>query len=94
MKEIFYSNHLEFRLTLREIPYSLPKKIYETAKERYVDKATLKYVAVKRVRFKNKLREMVVVYEEHQDFVTLITIHPLKVYQKITRRHSARWQRL
>ena len=58
MKKIVYSSHLILRLKLREIPYLLPKKIYQTSKEHYFDKETLKKVAVKKVRFKKKIREM------------------------------------
>ena len=65
MKKIVYSSHLILRLKLREIPYLLPKKIYQTSKEHYFDKETLKKVAVKKVRFKKKIRKMVVIYEDY-----------------------------
>ncbi len=94
MKKIIYSSHLLFRLKFREIPYSLPKEIYQTAKEQYFDKETFKRIAVKKVKFKNKLREMALVYEEIDERINLITIHPLKEYQKISRIKSGRWQKL
>jgi len=94
MKKIVYSSHLIFRLRLREISYSLPKKIYQTSKEHYFDKETLKKIAIKKVKFKNRLREMVAVYEEINGQINLITIHPLKNYQKINRIKSGRWQKL
>jgi len=91
---IVYSHHLIFRLRLREIPYNLPKIIYETADEYYFDKETNKKVAVKLVDFKNKPREMAVTFEEINKQIVLITIHPLKKYQKISRIKSGRWQKL
>ncbi|MCD6500700.1 hypothetical protein J7K42_01635 [bacterium] len=94
MKKVFYTAHLKFRLKTREIPYSLPKKIYQTSKEHYFDKETLKKVAVKKVKFKKRLREMAVIYEEINSQINLITIHPLKNYQKISRIKSGRWQKL
>lgn len=94
MKKIVYSQHLVLRLKLREIPYFLPKEIYQTSKEHYFDKETFKKIAVKKIKFKNKLREMVVVYEEINNQINLITIHPLKNYQKISRIKSGRWQKL
>ncbi|MEK7202823.1 MAG: hypothetical protein AAB653_00700 [Patescibacteria group bacterium] len=94
MKKIIYSSHLIFRLKLREIPYALPKEIYQTAKEQYFDKETFKRIAIKKVKFKNKLREMAIIYEEINDQINLITIHPLKDYQKISRTKSGRWQKL
>lgn len=94
MRKIVYSFHLILRLKLREIPYALPKKIYQTSREHYFDKETLKKVAVKKVKFKNKLREIVVIYEEINNQINLITIHPLKNYQKVSRIKSGRWQKL
>jgi hypothetical protein len=94
MKKIIYFPHLLLCLELREIPYSLPKKIYQTAKEYYFDKETFKRVAVKKVKFKNKLREMALIYEETNGQVNLITIHPLKEYQKVSRIKTGRWPKL
>lgn len=94
MKKIVYSPHLILRSKLREISYFLPRKIYQTSKEHYFDKETLKKVAVKKVKFKKKIREMAVIYEEVDNQVNLITIHPLKNYQKINRIKSGRWQKI
>lgn len=94
MKKIIYSFHLLFRLKFREIPYFLPKKIYQDAKEHYFDKETFKRIAVKKIKFKNKSREMAVIYEEKDNRINLITIHPLKKHQKISRVKSGRWQRI
>jgi len=94
MKEIVYSLHLTLRLKLREIPYSLPKQIYQTSREHYLDKETLKKVAIKKIKYKNKLREIAVIYEEINNQINLITIHPLKHSQKVNRIKSGRWQKL
>jgi hypothetical protein len=94
MKKIVYSPHLIFRLKLREIPYFLPRKIYQTSKEHYFDTETQKKIAVGKTRYKNKLREMAVIYEEMNDQIILITIHPLKKYQKLNRIKLGRWQKL
>jgi len=94
MKKIVYSQHLILRLKLREIPYYLPKAIYQTSKEYYFDEETFKKVAIKEVKFKGKLKEMAVIYEEINGKINLITIHPLKKYQKISRIKSGRWQKI
>jgi hypothetical protein len=94
MKEISYTAHLELRLKLRGIPHDLPKKIYFTATERYFDKETQKIVAVKSALHKSKKRELAVIYQEDENMVRLITIHPLKEYQKISRIKLGRWQKL
>lgn len=94
MKRISYTSHLELRLKLREIPYDLPRKIYETAKERYFDSATRKLTAVQKVRYKGEIRDFVLVYDEYDQDVALITLHPLKIHQKVSRIKSGRWQKL
>ncbi len=54
MKEIHYTQHLELRMKLREIPRTLPKKIYQTAVERYFDSETGKMIVVKEVKYKGR----------------------------------------
>ena len=94
MKEIVYTDHLKFRIELRHIPDSLPKEIYLGAKERYFDVKTRHMVAVKEVKFAGRMREMMVCYDEKGDRVEIITIHPLKTYQKLHRIKTGRWQKL
>lgn len=94
MEKIIYSNHLELRLNLREIPRNFPKNIYKTSKERYFDNKTKTIIAVKKIKHKNKIREIALIYKEAHQEVILITIHPLKIYQKISRINSGRWTKL
>ena len=86
MKKITYSDHLKFRIKIRNIPYSLPENIFLNAKERYFDKLTGNRVAVKRVLYKNKQKEIMVAYQESSTEVRLITTHPLKLEQKFNRK--------
>lgn len=94
MAIICYTSHLELRLNLRNIPYELPRHIYSTARERYFDESTKKYIAVARVMYKGKKREFAVIYEEANNEVFLISIHPLKIYQKYNRLASGRWRKI
>jgi len=94
MKKIYYTDHLKLRLKFRKIPYELPKKIYQTSKERYFDKETDNFVAIKSINHKGKVRELVLVYEETLKEISLITVHPLKKYQKISRIKLGRWKKL
>ena len=94
MKEVIYSSHLEFRIKIREIPYWFPKQIYETAREKYFDNLTKKKVAVKRVLYKDRNRDMAVIYEEDLEQVKLVTIHPLKFLQKFNRIKTKRWRKI
>lgn len=94
MENINYTGHLLFRMKMRGIPEALPLYIYKTSKERYFDSLTLHNVVVKKVKFQGKTREMAVVYEKSATAVNLITIHPLKLFQKISRLQLKRWQKI
>jgi hypothetical protein len=89
---IIYTAHLKFRLKARKIPSSLPKKIFREAKEHYYDNVTGHYVAVHKVEFNYKLKEFALTYDRKGDAIEIITIHPLKPYQKMTRINLGRWR--
>ena len=91
---IVYTAHLKFRLKMRDIPSSLPKKIFKESKEHYYDCLTAHYVAVHKLRFKNKFREFALTYDKKENVIEIITVHPIKPYQKITRLNSGRWQKI
>ncbi len=90
-KRIVYADHLHLRLTLREIPEQLPRRIYLRAKERFFDTNTHHRVAVARARYAGKMREMAVSFDDDGETFTLITIHPLKEQQKANRIDVHRW---
>ncbi|MBU2483368.1 MAG: hypothetical protein KJ760_19965 [Proteobacteria bacterium] len=92
MKEIYYTPHLKLRIKFRDIPRNLPEEIYKEARERYWDTKTFYHIAVKGVEFKGKLREMIVAYDETPDMIEIVTIHPLKPYQKDQRIKTGRWR--
>ena len=91
---VLYTAHLKFRLKMRNIPASLPKKVFKEAKEHYYDNSTGHYVAVHKLKFNNKIREVAATYDKKNEVIEIITIHPLKTYQKIARINSGRWQKL
>ena len=93
-KHIIYSGHLKSKLSLRSIPEELPRTIYEKTNERYYDKVTKHNIALKEVRYKHKLREMAISYDETENEIIIITIHPIKSYQKINRIRIGRWHRI
>jgi hypothetical protein len=89
--EIIYTGHLKFRLKIREITYELPKKLFLQSEEHYYDKLTKHHVAIASVRYKGRVRKMAIGYDELKDRVEIITIHPLKTYQKQARIKAGRW---
>jgi hypothetical protein len=94
MKKIVYTAHLEFRLKVRNIPYDLPKDIFKEAKEHYYDIITKHCVALEKIEFAGKIREMAVSYDSKKYATELITIHPIRQYQKHSRISSGRWRKI
>lgn len=92
--KIVYTEHLKFRLKLRQIPYGLPKKIFCLSKEHYYDKLTNYYIAIQSVKFRGKIKEMAITYDKTRVAIKIITVHPLKSYQKYSRIKSGRWKKL
>ena len=91
---IVYSKHLKRRLAIRRIPIELPEIIFNEYDEKYFDYATGNFVLIKKVEFLQKPRDMMIVYEEEHDKVEIITIHPLKKFQKENRIKTGRWKRI
>ncbi|OGW82699.1 MAG: hypothetical protein A2987_03565 [Omnitrophica bacterium RIFCSPLOWO2_01_FULL_45_10] len=94
MKRVVYTAHLEFRLKIRDIPHHLPKRIFQEAKEHYYDTATGHYVAIDKCEFQGKIREMALTYDNKRYAAEIITIHPIKAYQKHSRISSGRWKKI
>ena len=92
--QITYSKHLQQRLLLRKIDYDLPKRILDQSNERYRDEETGYFVATMKVELYNKIRDVMIAYVIKEDFVKLLTIHPLKEGQKENRVKSGRWRRI
>jgi hypothetical protein len=90
-RRIQYADHLRLRLTLRQIPEQLPRRVYQRTKEQFFDTVTHHRVAVARAHYAEKIREMAVSFEDDGETVTLITIHPLKAQQKTNRINTRRW---
>lgn len=89
---IIYTSHLEFRLKIRNIPYDLPRKIFQQAKEHYYDNLTKHYIAMYKIEFEDKSKEFALTYDKKGDSVGIITVHPIKLYQKLSRINSGRWK--
>ena len=92
--QIKYSKHIETRLALRKIEYNLPKRIYEDAGERFTDTETGHTMAVMRALIYGKERDIMVAYKHEDVDIKLLTIHPLKEWQKENRIQSGRWRKI
>lgn len=92
--KVIYTDHLRFRMKLRGIPQGLPSEIWREARERYYDQATGHWVAVMALKIKERIREWALSYDEKEDGIHLITVHPIKELQKLTRIKTGRWRRV
>ncbi|MBI5055913.1 MAG: hypothetical protein HZB61_04780 [Nitrospirae bacterium] len=92
--QIKYSRHIETRMALRNIEYDLPKVIYESAEERFLDTESGHTIAIKKVKIYGKERDVMVAYRHEDAEVKLLTIHPLKEGQKENRIQSGRWRKI
>ncbi len=72
----------------------MPEIIFNEYDEKYFDYETGNFVLIKKVEFLQKTRDMMIVYEEEHDRVEIITIHPLKKFQKENRIKTGRWKRI
>ena len=81
-------------MRLRNISQDLPGRIYQESRERYYDKETYHYIAIKEMEFKGKLRDMAITYTAISNRIEIIIIHPLRIYQKHQRIKTGRWKRV
>jgi hypothetical protein len=85
---------LEFRLEKRQISADIPSRIYRDSKERYYDSATGHTIAIGRLDYSGREREVMIAYDEFEDRIEIVTVHPLKWVQKQQRIKSKRWAKI
>jgi hypothetical protein len=94
LKKVIYTSHLEFRLEKRQISADIPSRIYRDSKERYYDSATGHTIAIGRLDYSGREREVMIAYDEFEDRIEIVTVHPLKWVQKQQRIKSKRWAKI
>jgi hypothetical protein len=94
LKKIIYTAHLRFRLEKRGIPADIPRKIYQDSNEKYYDSATGHNIAVGCLDYSGREREVMIAYDEFEDRIEIVTVHPLKWMQKQQRIKSKRWTKI
>lgn len=89
--KIKYTDHLKLRVKLRNIPQEYPKVIYDNPEQKFIDVIENRKIAIKKLKYNNKLRNMMIAYDEFDDKVEIITIHPISDEQLINRQVSGRY---
>ena len=91
MENIIYTDHLKLRLKIRKIPNEYPKLIYKEPDQIFYDVYEDNLIAVKKLKYNNKLRNMMIAYEKEGDNVDIITIHPITGERIKNRLLNKRW---
>ena len=94
MKKVIYTSHLEFRLKKRGIPHDMPTKIYRDSNEKYYDNMAGHKIAVCRLDYYGRKREVMIAYDEFEERIEIVTVHPLKWMQKQQRIKNRRWTKI
>ena len=93
MVNIRYTNHLKLRLKIRKFPNEYPKIIYEKPEQRYYDNSEKTNIAIKKLKYNNKPRNIMIAYERKNEEVEIITIHPISDEKILNRVMSGRWRK-
>jgi len=91
MRDITYTEHLTLRLKIRKIPYEYPKEIFNNPEQKFYDIVEGTYIAIKKLKYNKKERNMMIAYEKEGNSIQIITIHPIKDEKIINRKISGRW---
>ncbi|MBI2971419.1 MAG: hypothetical protein HYY37_03320 [Candidatus Aenigmarchaeota archaeon] len=91
MAKISYTAHLKLRLKIRKIPEDYPRKIYKNPEQMFFDVSEETKISIKKLFYNNKVRNMMIAYEEKSGNVEIITIHPVTEEKIINRIMKRRW---
>ena len=89
--KLIYTNHLKLRLKIRKIPFGYPKEILEKPDDIFFDVTENRKIAIKKLKYNRSIRNMMVAYDETEDGVEIVTIHPISDEKILNRRMSGRW---
>lgn len=83
--------HLKIRLIQRKIPQNYPSKVLAKPESEYFDTLTKHSIAVRQLKYNEKLRSMVVAYDIIEEIIQVITIYPISNQEIENRIQRKRW---
>lgn len=89
--KIILKPHLKIRLKQRQIPQNYPTKILTKPDERYFDTLSGRQIAIRKLKYKDKLRPMMVAYDIIEKDLQIITMHPENNREIENRIKKGRW---
>jgi hypothetical protein len=93
MAKMIFTDHLKLRLKIRKTPNSYPKIIYEDPDQSFFDNLEKTNIAIKKLKYNNKLRNMMIAFDVINGNIEIITIHPITDERILNRLISGRWRK-
>ena len=91
-KLLVWSEHARFRMHLRQIPRALVEKVIAHPIVQAEDTLTGNSVMVGEARYRGKDRLLAVIYEEAEQGIRVVTVHPIRASQYRMRLQRGRWR--
>lgn len=91
--KIVYKLHLKIRLKQREIPIDYPRQIIEFPEQEYFDTLAKRNIAIKKLYFEGKLRNIVVAYDIIKDRIEIVTVHIISSKEIENKVRVGRWRK-
>lgn len=89
--KIVYRPHLIRRLKERKIPNDYPKKVYRQYEQKFFDTATSHNIAISKLEYAEKLRNMAISYDIIGENIEILTIFPISDREIENKIKSERW---
>lgn len=91
--KIDYRPHLRIRLKQRKVPFSFPKQIIDSPEQEYFDALARRNIAIKKLFFEGKLRNIVVAYDIIKNKIEIVTIHIISEKEIKNKVQIGRWRK-
>lgn len=91
--KIVYKLHLKIRLKQREIPIDYPRQIIESPEQEYFDTLAKRKIAIKKLYFEGKLRNILVAYDIIENTIEIVTVHIISSKEIKNKVRVERWRK-
>lgn len=89
--KIIYREHLKIRIKERNFPDDYPRMVYRKAKHHFLDLKTKHYIAITKLKYAEKVRNLAISYDIISSNIEIITIHPISDQEIKKRIKVGRW---
>lgn len=79
------------RLKIRKIPKDYPRQIYGNPEQRFFDTIEDTEIAIKKLYYNGRIRNMMIAFQKKNGLVEIITIHPITEEKIMNRLAKGRW---